>query len=434
MTSLPFVSADAPSSRIYAGPNPLINRGMFAQNQIKTVAVLLTEGEVNGLGLPKFYQSQRVTRISCPIQDFSVPPSTEVVHKFVEEIFEALKNGNVYLHCMGGRGRTGLMTACIAVLKNDLTASAAIIFTRTLIAGSIETPEQEKFVLQFCNDFGMHKETEREFAQKMPRGQGRHHLGFPHGGFPGAFGRGHKGMDFRNMPPFDAPASSASRTPTASHRIGEPEESETLISFDRDEFKRQETQREVRLTLPVQRTASPTPAKASTLPPPEKILPFTSFSGNHRLYAGPKPLQDPAILERLKIKTAAFLLSAQEMDSDQVSNFYATRHIDHIQCLVTNHSVPPSVKKVHEFIHLIFDALETGNVYLHCNQVAQSRTLLAVACIVILKQGKTAEEAIATARGLLPEASLDPQQQQFIQDYDREQGPNAPCCTCCVVS
>lgn len=55
----------------------------------------------------------------------------------------------VAVHCMHGFGRTGTMLACYLVKSRKISGIDAINEIRRMRAGSIETTEQEKAVVQF---------------------------------------------------------------------------------------------------------------------------------------------------------------------------------------------------------------------------------------------------------------------------------------------
>lgn len=65
------------------------------------------------------------------------------------EITELLKSHNrVFLHCMGGLGRTGTVAACL-LIEAGLTPIAAICAVRAARPNTIETLTQETYVLNY---------------------------------------------------------------------------------------------------------------------------------------------------------------------------------------------------------------------------------------------------------------------------------------------
>lgn len=130
---------------------------------------LMEEGEVNYLGSPFIpYQplleniaSSKGLRVTCrrfPIQDLSIP-SIDQMSQILDTIDEALGSGQpVYVHCLGGIGRTGTVIGCyllrhglaspenvlqhIAELRKD---NPGLYYIR-----SPETEEQRRFVLEWA--------------------------------------------------------------------------------------------------------------------------------------------------------------------------------------------------------------------------------------------------------------------------------------------
>ncbi|CAL8274394.1 unnamed protein product [Merluccius merluccius] len=83
------------------------------------------------------------------VVDFT-PPSQAQIDRFLSLVEEANSRGEgVAVHCMHGHGRTGTMLACYLVRTGGLSGPDAIREIRRLRRGSIETPEQEKAVVQF---------------------------------------------------------------------------------------------------------------------------------------------------------------------------------------------------------------------------------------------------------------------------------------------
>jgi protein-tyrosine phosphatase len=84
-----------------------------------------------------------------PIRDMSVPVAVKPYARLIEMILGALHAGKtVVVHCMGGLGRTGLVAASTLVALG-LTADEAIRTVRMSRSGSLEMPEQEKYVTLF---------------------------------------------------------------------------------------------------------------------------------------------------------------------------------------------------------------------------------------------------------------------------------------------
>lgn len=95
-----------------------------------------------------------VERVRLPIEDHGVPGDAELA-SLEALIAERLRAGTgVYLHCWGGRGRTGVV-AGVALLRlgcaSPTTLQAAIDALRATCPGpSPETPEQEAFAAAYA--------------------------------------------------------------------------------------------------------------------------------------------------------------------------------------------------------------------------------------------------------------------------------------------
>lgn len=91
-----------------------------------------------------------------PIRDVSVPKSIEEFNQAVMTVVGRLIKGEtIVVHCMGGLGRTGLMAAaCLIAATRDLTAEDAISIVRSARPGTLETPEQEKYISKFKEFLG----------------------------------------------------------------------------------------------------------------------------------------------------------------------------------------------------------------------------------------------------------------------------------------
>ena len=68
----------------------------------------------------------------------------------VRDIVQRLEQGqNVVVHCRGGLGRTGTVTACVLVALGRHSADEAIGAVRQTRKGTVQTREQEDFVRLF---------------------------------------------------------------------------------------------------------------------------------------------------------------------------------------------------------------------------------------------------------------------------------------------
>ena len=80
------------------------------------------------------------------IEDFSTPKD---IFSFKEQLFEVIKvlkkNGIVLVHCLGGKGRTGIAVACIKILLDNLSVNDSLIFAKKYCNGP-ETEGQIEFI------------------------------------------------------------------------------------------------------------------------------------------------------------------------------------------------------------------------------------------------------------------------------------------------
>ena len=137
-----------PTYTLYTGPSPT-HLAIDGLANIQGVVSLLSEDEM--VTVTKLYELQKILCLHFPIKDYSVPDSIEETYHFLnDQLVPLLNKGNVYLHCQGGKGRTGTIAACLMALKYKFTsAESLIIWIRKQISMSIETDAQEQFIRSF---------------------------------------------------------------------------------------------------------------------------------------------------------------------------------------------------------------------------------------------------------------------------------------------
>ena len=111
----------------------------FKENNVSIIINLLDNKTIADIEEKNFH----VVRL--PIEDFSIPKDIVQFRVSLEATIQLLKNGhNMYVHCFGGHGRTGLFLAAIKVLLGD-SVEDALKWTKENVKGP-ETREQENFI------------------------------------------------------------------------------------------------------------------------------------------------------------------------------------------------------------------------------------------------------------------------------------------------
>jgi protein-tyrosine phosphatase len=121
---------------------------------ISTVVSLLTRDEEDSLDLKDeaaSVKSHHMDFLAFPIADRQVPPSRAAFASALDKIHGRLSSGkNVVIHCRQGIGRSGLVGACLLVLKG-LEPDAAVQRISTARGLAVpETPEQRRWIDQYA--------------------------------------------------------------------------------------------------------------------------------------------------------------------------------------------------------------------------------------------------------------------------------------------
>lgn len=110
--------------------------------------------------------SDEIEFLHYPIEDLSVPDS-KPIQLLLTQLLEAMDNGKViYLHCWGGRGRAGLVGAClVSLLFPELDAKAVLDLVQSgydsragaskmplPLSRSPQTKQQRDFVRKFVEE------------------------------------------------------------------------------------------------------------------------------------------------------------------------------------------------------------------------------------------------------------------------------------------
>jgi protein-tyrosine phosphatase len=107
--------------------------------------------------LPYSYLLETALHLRFPIRDTSIPDSTDVTAAILDAIDHHIRQGEmVYLHCLGGIGRTGVIVGCW-LARHGFPGQAALARLRELWKHcpksiyrlSPETEEQEQYIVNW---------------------------------------------------------------------------------------------------------------------------------------------------------------------------------------------------------------------------------------------------------------------------------------------
>ena len=82
-----------------------------------------------------------------PIPDFGVPTKSDMEQAIQQTIAYAQAGQHIVIHCSAGIGRTGLFMAYLAKRRLGLSGAEALQWVRRFIPRAVETPEQQRLVL-----------------------------------------------------------------------------------------------------------------------------------------------------------------------------------------------------------------------------------------------------------------------------------------------
>jgi len=84
-------------------------------------------------------------------EDYALPAEPEATAEAIRDAFRrAERSQRVEVGCIGGRGRTGTVLACMAILAGIAPGQAVQWVREHYDSAAIETPEQEEWVLWFA--------------------------------------------------------------------------------------------------------------------------------------------------------------------------------------------------------------------------------------------------------------------------------------------
>jgi hypothetical protein len=91
-------------------------------------------------------------------EDFGLPTNPEVAAQQIVDAFRRARRGElVEVGCLGGRGRTGTVLACMAVLAGVPTAEGVAWVRANYLPQAVETADQEAWVRWFADWVEAHR-------------------------------------------------------------------------------------------------------------------------------------------------------------------------------------------------------------------------------------------------------------------------------------
>lgn len=88
--------------------------------------------------------------VDCPTEDFDVPDTVDFSDALTKTLMLIMSGAPVYVGCMGGIGRTGLMMAALTkvqfALRNDRVSLPISCVRTTFHPHAVETQHQKEFI------------------------------------------------------------------------------------------------------------------------------------------------------------------------------------------------------------------------------------------------------------------------------------------------
>jgi protein-tyrosine phosphatase len=141
-----------PAGRLYGGPIPRMpfddSLGQLRDLGVTTVVSLIETHETRN-DLDERYRTAGLAVVRYPIRDYCAPTDEAGFTELLDDLAARLSTGErIYVHCIGGLGRTGTVFACLLKLfgaDGDAVALVRAIYRAT----AVESPEQRRFVQLF---------------------------------------------------------------------------------------------------------------------------------------------------------------------------------------------------------------------------------------------------------------------------------------------
>lgn len=88
---------------------------------------------------------------SVPICDHSIPALDQLSEAVGYVLLQVRKNNKVLVHCLAGKGRTGIVLAAYLCVKEKITPEESLKILRMKRPGSVET-KQIPALIEFCEN------------------------------------------------------------------------------------------------------------------------------------------------------------------------------------------------------------------------------------------------------------------------------------------
>jgi protein-tyrosine phosphatase len=123
---------------------------LIAEARPVCVVSMTEQGEMREAGagaVPDLLAARGIRWSHFPVRDFGVPDAADARWPPLAAALHAAldRGGTVFLHCMGGKGRSGMVAARLLV-EREVDPKAAIAAVRAARPGAIETAAQEAWV------------------------------------------------------------------------------------------------------------------------------------------------------------------------------------------------------------------------------------------------------------------------------------------------
>jgi protein-tyrosine phosphatase len=121
-------------------------------NEVSLVVVLAERMECLSVArgdLLEVYRSEGLEVLHLPIRDFTAG-NGQPLQPLLRRVLAELRVGrHVAIHCRAGKGRAGMVAACLAREALGLSGDEAIAWIRRLVPGAVETRGQEELIRSY---------------------------------------------------------------------------------------------------------------------------------------------------------------------------------------------------------------------------------------------------------------------------------------------